>query len=344
MKNMHPASATSASAESVNTKSPNYLLAEALFDRIQAWLDQYVRFHPTDLYQIIEAHPATVAMREWCDAQMAQLRMCESHAGTMAKDFDASLAVVQKERDELRAKLYRWQEKAARLEIDVRDMWKPMESDRDWLRTTLRNREETLKQEGERVVALQVERDQLRIDLAAASAQADAWHTELIEAHRIIEDTTVQLAQMEHDRDSLLASNVTFQRLCREAQDAAVEAQREWDEVLAQFEAKRIRDVEDASLVASCNCLVKSPEVRYHKPGCKYRLISERDRAIAELGVTVAESANRGVDLDAARAALRLCRDALNQTVWSGEVSHPDVSAANVRAVTAADAVLRVHC
>lgn len=32
-----------------------------------------------------------------------QLRMCERHAATMAKDFDASLAVVQAERDQLQA-------------------------------------------------------------------------------------------------------------------------------------------------------------------------------------------------------------------------------------------------
>jgi len=44
--------------------------------------------------------------------------------------------------------------------------------------------------------------------------------------------------------------------------------------------------------------------------------------------------------LERVLAALRLCRDALNQTVWGGEVSDDAVSAANICAVTAADAVL----
>lgn len=35
-------------------------------------------------------------------------------------------------------------------------------------------------------------------------------------------------------------------------------------------------------LIGSCDCLTKTPEVQHHKPGCKYRLISERDAAIAE--------------------------------------------------------------
>lgn len=37
------------------------------------------------------------------------------------------------------------------------------------------------------------------------------------------------------------------------------------------------------SVVASCNCLMKSPELQYHKRGCKYRLISERDTAQARV-------------------------------------------------------------
>lgn len=35
------------------------------------------------------------------------------------------------------------------------------------------------------------------------------------------------------------------------------------------------------TIVASCDCLTKSPEVQYHKPGCRYRLICERDASRA---------------------------------------------------------------
>lgn len=40
--------------------------------------------------------------------------------------------------------------------------------------------------------------------------------------------------------------------------------------------------LEDDSIVASCGCGVKTNEVKYHKPGCKYRLICERDDAKAD--------------------------------------------------------------
>ena len=33
------------------------------------------------------------------------------------------------------------------------------------------------------------------------------------------------------------------------------------------------------STFAACDCLTKSPEIKYHKKGCKYRLVVERDEA-----------------------------------------------------------------
>ena len=41
------------------------------------------------------------------------------------------------------------------------------------------------------------------------------------------------------------------------------------------------RNLESDSIVASCDCQVKTNEIAYHKPGCKYRLICERDNALA---------------------------------------------------------------
>lgn len=35
--------------------------------------------------------------------------------------------------------------------------------------------------------------------------------------------------------------------------------------------------LESDSIENSCNCLARTPEAHLHKPGCKYRLISERD-------------------------------------------------------------------
>lgn len=38
-----------------------------------------------------------------------------------------------------------------------------------------------------------------------------------------------------------------------------------------------LKRVADDWPVGSCNCLTKTPEVKFHKPGCKYRLIMERN-------------------------------------------------------------------
>ena len=49
--------------------------------------------------------------------------------------------------------------------------------------------------------------------------------------------------------------------------------------------------IDSDSIVASCDCLTKTNEVKYHKPGCKYRLIFERDEARG-----IAEQAVAGID------------------------------------------------
>ncbi len=46
---------------------------------------------------------------------------------------------------------------------------------------------------------------------------------------------------------------------------------------LIQFH--READLESDSIVASCDCMTKTNEITFHKPGCKYRLICERDDA-----------------------------------------------------------------
>jgi len=48
----------------------------------------------------------------------------------------------------------------------------------------------------------------------------------------------------------------------------------------AQLDAVRAvmnRGLDDDSIVGSCQCMTKTPEIQHHKPGCKYRLICERD-------------------------------------------------------------------
>ena len=67
-----------------------------------------------------------------------------------------------------------------------------------------------------------------------------------------------------------------------ELRDKALSLERERDEAREQIQMMLKHDasrLESDSIVGSCDCLTKTPEVKYHKPGCKYRLISERDEA-----------------------------------------------------------------
>lgn len=52
----------------------------------------------------------------------------------------------------------------------------------------------------------------------------------------------------------------------------------EWNEI-----GKRLAADDSDSTAGACNCLTKSPVVQYHKKGCKYRLIKERDDLKAKL-------------------------------------------------------------
>jgi len=55
--------------------------------------------------------------------------------------------------------------------------------------------------------------------------------------------------------------------------------QRLIDRTSGMIEVIQAQQLESDSIVGSCDCLTKTPEVKHHKPGCKYRLISERDAA-----------------------------------------------------------------
>ena len=57
----------------------------------------------------------------------------------------------------------------------------------------------------------------------------------------------------------------------------------ERDAQLAAMAEHEAAALESDSIVASCNCGAKSPAIEHHKPGCKYRLIVERDQARGQL-------------------------------------------------------------
>lgn len=61
--------------------------------------------------------------------------------------------------------------------------------------------------------------------------------------------------------------------------------ERERDEamlLLQRINDRMATDLNSDSEVASCYCNTKTPEIKHHKPGCKYRLIVERDEALKE--------------------------------------------------------------
>lgn len=65
---------------------------------------------------------------------------------------------------------------------------------------------------------------------------------------------------------------------------------------LAAMTAERdelLRSVESDLIAGSCNCGTKTPELRHHKLGCKFRLISERGQLIQERDELISESESK---------------------------------------------------
>ena len=82
-------------------------------------------------------------------------------------------------------------------------------------------------------------------------------------------------------RDELRAERDELKRMVSLEQDHAAELRAK----LAVHETamRHAKEALDSDLiVASCNCLTKTPDATHHKIGCKYRLIVERDSLRAE--------------------------------------------------------------
>lgn len=71
---------------------------------------------------------------------------------------------------------------------------------------------------------------------------------------------------------------------------------RQLERELAQVTSRLFADDSD-SIVAACNCLTKSPDIQYHKKGCKYRLITERDALQSKLTDGYEEMGTADVEL-----------------------------------------------
>jgi hypothetical protein len=95
-----------------------------------------------------------------------QLRLCEEHAGSMSKDFDASISVVQRERDLLKGRVYRLEREC----IETRALCEITPDEDDLIREVSK-----LRAAAEDVAKL---RDVLRELQAACATDACACHDE----------------------------------------------------------------------------------------------------------------------------------------------------------------------
>lgn len=79
-------------------------------------------------------------------------------------------------------------------------------------------------------------------------------------------------------------------------------------------EARELLDADDSdSPVAACNCSTKSPELKFHKRGCKYRLIVERDEAREARKVSARDSADMVQNASKREGAAKRERDEARQ-------------------------------
>lgn len=63
--------------------------------------------------------------------------------------------------------------------------------------------------------------------------------------------------------------------------------------------------------IGSCDCLTKTPDIKYHKPGCKYRLISERNDARSEAGRLLIVESQQKDQFEAMREAIGVAYEAI---------------------------------
>lgn len=78
--------------------------------------------------------------------------------------------------------------------------------------------------------------------------------------------------------EELEQKEFTWEESYRQLSEHAVEMEKALGTAVARSQAD-----DSDNLVASCNCLTKTPEPERHLKGCKYRLISERDEARLKL-------------------------------------------------------------
>lgn len=94
-------------------------------------------------------------------------------------------------------------------------------------------------------------------------------------ADRAIAELLETIGELREER-KLTDDKLVVLRQALEVKETSATALRNENNALhAHHAAKLATD----SLVGSCDCLTKTPDIAHHKPGCRYRLITERDEA-----------------------------------------------------------------
>lgn len=116
------------------------------------------------------------------------------------------------------------------------------------------------------------------VQFAALASNGIHWRdTELTQLRESLryERAQMQLYPQVVDENEKLRTELAQLREERDILSRELDDLRTWSREMRKQELSRL---ESDSPVAACNCLTKSPDIQYHKPGCKYRLIAERDQ------------------------------------------------------------------
>lgn len=133
-------------AETCENQKARIAELEAQFEQARQW-NNLVELELSNLRSISSDDDRDIAVLK------TQLRLCEEHAATMAKDFDESLVVVQEDRDTLRARVKELEAQVDHLQLELghaesaaKDLRRLSHIDSTEMRKLCSDRDATVKQ------------------------------------------------------------------------------------------------------------------------------------------------------------------------------------------------------
>lgn len=120
------------------------------------------------------------------------------------------------------------------------------------------------------------------IDSVMQARGNDEWELGQIAARRLVTRLKERAEAAEQTIADLRGENARLTEQSQSFCNQVAEIRNDLTAAREQMDLCRKHEeecLESDSVVASCNCPTKTDEVRFHKPGCKYRLIMERDES-----------------------------------------------------------------